>query len=110
MYTETEKRVEILRGRVKAAKDELDEAKERFGTNTDKILAQEISKYYGWLNDIETVYIRLLEADQSWMRTLAEELTIIEGAELDLQKVDIPGIQRISGWSESHGEKLEFRR
>ena len=108
MYRETEKRVEILRATVKTAKDELDAAKERFGANNDGILTKEVSKCYGWLNDIETVYIRLVETDKSGVKTLAEELKIVNSAELDLKTVTIPAIKRLSGWSESHGEKLEF--
>ena len=107
MRPETEKRVEDLLNRAKAAKAELDEAKERFGSNGDQYLHQQIKQASVWLGDVEVHFVGQLREDRSPPRSLAEESNILAFAESHLNDITLPLVRTISEWSKTHGSKFQ---
>lgn len=103
MRPETEERVENLRSRTKAAKNQLDDAKKQFGENKDEYLREQIKQAYFWLDDVETLHLSTLEEDRFPPRTLAEESTIISHANFHLTNVALPLVTNISGWASTYG-------
>jgi hypothetical protein len=107
MQPEIEKRVEHLRNRIAAATKELDEATARFGSNSDEYLYSRIKQAYFWLDDLETIFIAMVQEERSPPKTLTEELWILQTAETDLANITMPLVKQISLWSTTYGEKFQ---
>ena len=107
MQPDTEKRVEGLKTRAKAAKAELDEARKRFGSNDDKYLHKQIRQVEFWLDDVERHFIAKLREDRSPPRSLAEESNILAHVDFHLNKLALPLVKNISEWSKTYGEKFQ---
>jgi hypothetical protein len=107
MHPETEKRVEHLRSRIATATKELDEAKARFGSNSDEYLHARIRQAEFWLGDLETLFIAMVIEKRSPPKTLSEELWILQTAETDLANITTPLVKQISQWSTTYGDKFQ---
>ena len=107
MLPETQKQVEDLRKRTKIAAAELEQAKQRFGSNNDEFLDSQIRLATNWLKDIETHFIAMLERNESPPRSLAEESGIIGHANFHLRESVLPLVTKISDWSRRFGPNFQ---
>jgi hypothetical protein len=105
MLPETEAQVTAIRAAVKRSKDDLGEAKIRFGQNDDKHLAEQMKFAHFWLDDVE-LHLSILSEDRFPPRTLAEESNVLVGARAQLE-TGLAQAKKVVAWSLQYGDKFQ---
>lgn len=105
MLPETEAQVKAIREVIKRSKEELDQAKIRFGQNDDKYLAEQMKYAFFWLDDVE-LHLGILSEDRMPPRTLAEESSILVGARAQLE-TGVAQAKKVVDWSLQYGDKFQ---
>jgi len=108
MHAETDTRVKVIRSRIAAGKAGLSKLQKRLG-KSNKALQRLLLRASESFEDLETYFLRVLEKERAPIRSLGEELEIVNQAEFFLSRIAQPQLWVIEEMLAKFGPHSESR-
>jgi hypothetical protein len=107
MHNETNERVQRIRSRVLAEKAALAELKAQLADNTDKYVKQLLQQASNGFDDVEVLFLGILQDERIPPRTPAEESRVLDHAEFFLERVAVPLLKAIQDMVAKFGPNVQ---
>jgi hypothetical protein len=95
MRNETKERIQRIRSRVLTGRASLSDLKTQLAANTDKYLNWLLQQTSNWLDDVEVLFLAILEDGRTPPRPAAEESRALDYAEFFLERFAMAQLEAV---------------
>ena len=106
MHSDTNERMEGIRSRVLTGLASISDLKGQLAGKADKYMNQLLQHTLNAFDDVEVVFIGILNKDRMPPRTRAEESRVLDHAEFLLERIAVPQLKAIQEMVAKFGPKI----